>query len=138
MGETTQPTKNVVTGNDFAKLTKKALKLGATSLDYSNRKHCKYFVILNNGKKIHFGNPKYEDYLIHHDEERRKKYLARAKKITNKQKLRGYSIPVFTEICQHYLEEEFGPDMASYLTNSLYWKQVEYTDKKGKTKKKKD
>ena len=35
MGETTQPTKNVVTGNDFAKLTKKALKLGATSLDYS-------------------------------------------------------------------------------------------------------
>ena len=48
--ETTQPTKNVVTGNDFAKLTKKALKLGATSLDYCNRKHCKYFVILNNGK----------------------------------------------------------------------------------------
>lgn len=43
-----------------------------------------------------------------------------------------------TEICQHYLEEEFGPDMAGYLTNSLYWKQVEYTDKKGKTKKKKD
>ena len=35
MGETTQPTKNVVTGNDFAKLTKKALKLAATSLDYS-------------------------------------------------------------------------------------------------------
>ena len=28
--------------------------------------------------------------------------------------------------------------MASYLTNSLYWKQVEYTDRKGKTKKKKD
>lgn len=36
--ETTQPTKNVVTGKDFTKLTKKALKLGATSLDYSNRK----------------------------------------------------------------------------------------------------
>ena len=35
------------------------------------------------GKKKHFGNPKYEDYLIHHVEERsqrRKKYLARAKK----------------------------------------------------------
>ena len=43
-----------------------------------------------------------------------------------------------TEICQHYLEKEFGPDMASYLTNSLYWKQVVYTDKKGETKKKKD
>lgn len=93
MGETTQPTKNVVTGNDFAKLTKKALKLSATSLDYSNRKNCKYFVILNNGKKIHFGNPKYEDYLIHHDEERRKKYLARAKKITNKQKVSTWENP---------------------------------------------
>lgn len=74
--------------------------------------------------------------------------------------LTGYSIPVclwgkedkpnenekaffeainkVTEICQHYLEEEFGPDMASYLTNSLYWKQVEYTDRKGKIKKKKN
>lgn len=43
-----------------------------------------------------------------------------------------------TEICQQHLEEDFGPDTASYLTNSLYWKQVEYTDKKRKTKKKKD
>ena len=43
-----------------------------------------------------------------------------------------------TEICQQYLEEEFGADTASYLTNSLYYKQVEYTDKKRKTKKKKD
>lgn len=44
-------------------------------------------------KKIHFGNPKYEDYLIHHDEERRKKYLARAKKITNKQKVLTWENP---------------------------------------------
>ena len=36
--EKTEPTKNVVTGKDFAKLTKKALKLGATSLDISNQK----------------------------------------------------------------------------------------------------
>lgn len=35
-------------------------------------------------KKVHFSSPKYEDYLIHKDEERRKKYLARAKKIKNK------------------------------------------------------
>ena len=61
VGETTQPTKNVVTRKDFAKLTKKALKLGATSLDYSNRKNFKYFVTLNDGTKIHFGNPYYED-----------------------------------------------------------------------------
>ena len=30
-----QPTKNVVDGKDFVKLTKKALKLGAESLDFS-------------------------------------------------------------------------------------------------------
>lgn len=74
--------------------------------------------------------------------------------------LTGYSIPIclwdkesqpnenekaffeairkITQICQQYLEEEFGADTASYLTNSLHWKQVEYMDKKGKTKKKKD
>ena len=82
---TTEPTKNVVTGKDFAKLTKKALKLGSESLDSSNRKNNKYFVTLKDGKKIHVGNPKYEDFLLHHDEERKEKYLVRAKKIKNKQ-----------------------------------------------------
>ena len=82
----TRPTKNVVTGKDFAKLIKKALKLGDASLDYSNRKNNKYFVTLKDGKKVHFGNPKYQDYLLNGDEERRKKDLSRATKITNKQK----------------------------------------------------
>lgn len=36
--ETTQPTKNVVSAKDFVKLTKRALKLGATAFDYSKRK----------------------------------------------------------------------------------------------------
>ena len=78
--ETKQPTKNVVTGKDFANLTKKALKLAATALDFSNRI---VSILLRSKmeKKVHFGNPKYEDYLLHKDEERRKKYLARAKKI---------------------------------------------------------
>lgn len=82
--ETTQSNKNVVTGKDFVKLTKKALKLGATALDYSNRKNRKYFVTLKDGKKVRFGNSKCEDYLLHEDEDRRKKYLARATKIKNK------------------------------------------------------
>ena len=81
--EKTEPTKNVVTGKDFAKLTKKALKLGATSLDISNQKNSKYFVTLKDGKKVHFGSVKYEDY---HDEERRQKYLATAKKIKKQTK----------------------------------------------------
>lgn len=37
-----------------------------------------------------------------------------------------------------FLEDEYGPDLASNLTNIFYYKQIEYTDKKGKTKKKKD
>ena len=76
------------------------------------------------------------------------------KKDQNTNKLVGYSIPVclwekdgspnlqeeqfykflckLTEICKKYLEEEYGPDLASSLSEPLYYKQVEYTDKKGK------
>lgn len=64
------PNKNLVTGKDFVKLTKKALCLGSQSLDYSKRKNNKYFVTLENGKKVYFGSAKYKDYLIHGDEDR--------------------------------------------------------------------
>ena len=82
------------------------------------------------------------------------------KKDQNTNKLVGYSIPVclwekystpnlkeeqfykflckLTEICQKYLEEEYGPDLASSLSEPLYYKQIEYTDKKGKKKTKID
>lgn len=33
---------------------------------------------------VRFSNPDYQDYLNHHDNIRRKRYLARATKITNK------------------------------------------------------
>ena len=61
--EEEEPTKNAVTGKDFAKLTKKALKLGAETLDYSPRKNNKYVATLPDGKKVHFGSPKYPDFL---------------------------------------------------------------------------
>ena len=77
--------KYVVTGKEFRKLTKKAQKLGAESLDYSTRKNNKYMVTLPEGKKVHFGSTKYSDYLYHKDEERRDKYLSRATKIKNRQ-----------------------------------------------------
>ena len=76
--------KYIVSGKDFKKLIKKAKKLGAESLDYSNRKNSKYVVVLANGKKIHFGSPQYQDFLIHKDKERRDRYLDRATKIKNK------------------------------------------------------
>ena len=40
--------------------------------DIFNRKNSKYVATLKDGKKVNFGNPKYEDFLIHGDEERRK------------------------------------------------------------------
>ena len=82
------------------------------------------------------------------------------KKDQNTNKLVGYSIPVclwekdsspnlkedqfyqflckLTEICQKNLEEEYGPDLAYSLSEPLYYKQIEYTDKKGKKKTKRD
>ena len=85
--------KYVVTGKDFRNLTKKAQKLGAESLDYSTRKNNKYMVTLPEGKKVHFGSPKYPDYLFHKDQERRDKYLSRATKIKNRQGELTYKDP---------------------------------------------
>ena len=78
------------------------------------------------------------------------------KKNQETKKLVGYSIPVclwakdsepskkeksfldvinnLTTLSQHYLENEYGPELASSLTSPLYYKQEEYTDKKGKKK----
>ena len=75
-------------------------------------------------------------------------------------KLVGYSIPVclwskgsepsssekaffdvinnITTLSQQYLENEYGPDLASSLSSPFYYKQIEYTDKKGKKKTKVD
>lgn len=93
--------KTLVEGEEFKKLQKQAKKLGAKSLDYSKGKHNKYFVTLENGKKIHFGNRKYEDYLLHKDDGRRKKYLAQVKKIKNKKinSVMNYQNELFTGAC---------------------------------------
>ena len=85
--------KYLVSGKEFKKLTRNAKKLGAESLDYSTRKNNKYMATLSSGKKVHFGSPKYPDYLIHQDKDRRDKYLARAKKIKNKQGELTYTNP---------------------------------------------
>ena len=43
--------------------------------------------------KLHFGSSRYPDFLIHKDEERKEKYLSRAKKIKNKQGELTYTNP---------------------------------------------
>ena len=97
--------KYVVTGKDFDKLTKKAKKLGAESLDYSKQKNNKYVVTLPDGKNLHFGSSQYPDFLIHKDEERKDRYLARAKKIKNKQGQLTYK----------------NPESANYWSVNLLW-----------------
>ena len=85
--------KYVVKGKDFQKLSKKAKKLGAESLDYSRRKNNKYVVKLSSGKNLHFGSSQHSDYLIHKDNERKEKYLSRAMKIKNKKGELTYENP---------------------------------------------
>ena len=82
------------------------------------------------------------------------------KKNQETNKLVGYSIPVclwardsepnnkekaffdvinnVTTLSQQHLENEYGPDLASSLSSPFYYKQIEYTDKKGKKRTKKD
>lgn len=68
-----------MTGEAFKKLEKKAKKLGATSLGYSNRVNNKY-VVEYDGKKKHFGSIKKDDFLIHGDEKREKNILKELRK----------------------------------------------------------
>ena len=97
--------KYVVKGKDFKKLNKKAKKLGADSLDYSKWKNNKYVVTLPSGKKLHFGSSKYPDFLIHRDEQKKDKYLTRAKKIKNKKGELTYE----------------NPESANYWSVNLLW-----------------
>ena len=91
--ESSDDDKYVVKGKDFQKLSKKAKKLGAESLDYSRRKNNKYVVKLPSGKNLHFGSSQYPDFLIHKDNERKEKYLSRAMKIKNKKGELTYENP---------------------------------------------
>ena len=75
-------------------------------------------------------------------------------------KVSGYSIPVclwkrdaepnqketnflniinkVQELCQDHLSRDYSENQATSLSDVLYYKQIEYVDQKGKTKKKKD
>ena len=85
--------KYLVSGKEFKKLTRKAKKLGAESLVYSTRKNNKYMATLSSGKKVHFGSSQHPDFLIHQDEDKKERYLARAKKIKNKHGELTYTNP---------------------------------------------
>lgn len=43
----------------------------------SDKPEKKFYIITKDGKKIYFGDSKYEDYTMHKDDERKKRYIAR-------------------------------------------------------------
>jgi len=59
----------------------------------SNRKNKKFSIITPSGKKIHYGDTRYEDYTQHKDKKRQESYCARAKGITNKKGKLTYNNP---------------------------------------------
>lgn len=46
----------------------------------STRTEKKLMVITPNGKTIHFGSAPYQDYTLHHDDERKARYITRHQK----------------------------------------------------------
>ena len=88
------PMKKLVEGDEFKKLQRKAKRFGAKSLDYSNRKNNKYLVEYE-GKKIHFGSTKYEDYLI-------PKILVEEKSIWQKQRKSQTKMVISLMILHHF------------------------------------
>ena len=79
---------------------RKAKKLGATEVGFSNRKGKKYYVIYK-GRIIHFGATGYSDFLEHRDKERRARYRKRHKAI-----LKQDGTPAYLD--------EFSPSYWSY------------------------
>ena len=55
-------------------------------IGYSNVKGKKYYVITIDGKKVNFGSNKYQDFLTHHDKERRDNFRSRFNKMFEKYK----------------------------------------------------
>ena len=61
----------------------RALKLGATDLDVSEKKDKRFYVVYD-GKKIHFGAKNGKTFIDHKDEIKKNNWYARHSKIKNK------------------------------------------------------
>ena len=55
----------------------RALGIPVYSITISPRTNKKYRITLLNGAVIDYGNPLYDDYLVHKNEERRRRFYAR-------------------------------------------------------------
>jgi len=94
---------NIVTGKNFDLLKYRAINLyGAKKLEYSNNMNKKYVVTYKNNK-IHFGDTRYEDYLIHKDKNRRNRYRKRTSKIKDKDGNLTYKDPNSANFWSYHL-----------------------------------
>lgn len=61
-------------------------------ISISNRKDKRFVITLPTEEKIHFGHPDYDNYIIHKDDERRKRFQSRWK---NNPNLKNRKSPLF-------------------------------------------
>ena len=95
---------NLLFGEDFDTLKFRAKNLyDAKDLRYSNRRNKKYVVTLKNGKDIHFGDSRHEDFLQHQDWNRRLRYRKRASMIKNKDGKLTYKDPEYANYWSYHL-----------------------------------
>lgn len=83
-------------------LYNKALKLGASDFNFSNRKNKRFYVVYNN-KTIHFGSKNGSAFIDHHDPVKRKNWQARHSRIINKEGIPFYKIKTSPSHWSYYL-----------------------------------
>ena len=72
----------------------KGLSKYIKEIGYSKAKGKKYYVITIDNKKVNWGDINMDDYLQHHDKERRKKFKDRFRSTFEKNK-NNYNKPIF-------------------------------------------
>ena len=77
--------------SDIKKVNKLSKMIYKKTVEPSTRKNKKYMIMNDDNKYIHFGDLRYQDFTKHQDEERRKRYNGRAKKIKGNRKKDKYS-----------------------------------------------
>ena len=76
---------NLVSINKLKNIIKeKGLNKYIKEIGYSKVKDKKYYVITIDNKRVNFGSLNYQDFLQHHDEERRKRFRQRFNKLYEK------------------------------------------------------
>ena len=77
--------------SDIRKVNQLSKLIYKKPVEKSTRENKKYMILNDDNKYVHFGDSRYENYTIHNDLERRKRYLNRARNIKGNWKKDKYS-----------------------------------------------